>query len=140
MHRSLLFELERRRNTTPGSDDVQGTLYLNGVAVCFTLEHRQFAIPAGIYTVEYCDSPRFGRKLPLIYNDTDCHCTRGLRIHAGNSISDTKGCVLVGMKTKMVGGDPYSARLLESKAALEMLCKIIEFNPKRPIALIIYGE
>lgn len=138
MHKSLLFELERKRNCT--KDDVLGTLYLNGVAICFTLEHRQYAIPAGLYSIEYCDSPRFGRKLPLIYNDTDCQATRGLRIHAGNSISDTKGCVLVGLNTKTVGSNPYSARLLESKTALDMLCKIIELNPKRPIALVIYGE
>ena len=34
----------------------------------------------------------------------------------------------------------HTARLLESKLAVETLCKIIELNPKRPIALIIYEE
>lgn len=140
MHNSLLFELERKRNYTPQNNDVCGTLYLNGVAICFTLECREYAIPAGLYTIEYCDSPRFGRKLPLVYNDTDCHASRGLRIHAGNSISDTKGCILVGMNTKTVGSNPFSHRLLESKAAVDSLCKIIELNPKRPIALLIYEE
>ena len=139
MYNSLLFELERKRRYT-NSDDVEGTLYVNGVAICFTLENKQFMIPEGLYSVVYCDSPKFGRKLPLIYDHDKCPPTRGLRIHAGNSISDTQGCVLVGMKTKTVGSNPYSARLLESKAALETLCKIIELNPKRPIALIICEE
>ncbi len=140
MHDSLFLELERNRNYDRENDDVLGTLYINGVAVCYTLEHRQYAIPTGLYTVEYCDSPKFGRKLPIIYNGTDCLPSRGLRIHAGNSIADTRGCVLVGLNTKTVGNNPYSTRLLESKAALDMLCKIIELNKTRPMALQIYRE
>ncbi len=140
MHNSLLFELKRKRNYNRDADDIDGTLYLNGVAICYTLEHRQYAIPEGLFSIQYCDSPRFGRKLPLIYNDTDCHATRGLRIHAGNSISDTKGCVLVGLDTRVVGSNPYSTRLLKSKDALDMICRIIELNAERTMALIVSGE
>lgn len=139
MERTLLFCLERKRRFTDG-DDIEGMLYVNGVALCYTLENKKYMIPEGLFSIQYCDSPRFGRKLPLIYNDTDCHATRGLRIHAGNSISDTKGCVLVGMNTKTVGSNPYSIRLLESKSALEMLCKIIELNLSAKMALVIHGE
>lgn len=139
MERAILFSLERKRRFTDG-DDIEGMLYVNGVAICYTLENKKYMIPEGLFSIQYCDSPRFGRKLPLIYNDTDCHATRGLRIHAGNSISDTKGCVLVGMNTKTVGSNPYSIRLLESKSALEMLCKIIELNLSAKMALVIHGE
>lgn len=139
MEKPLLFSLERKHLYTKG-DDIKGILYVNGVALCYTLENKKYMIPQGLYTIDYCDSPRFGRKLPLIHNDTDCHATRGLRIHAGNSISDTQGCVLIGMNTKTVGCNPYSVRLLESKSALEMLCKIIELNQASKMALVIHGE
>ena len=140
MHNSLLFELVRERQITTERNDIKGTLYLNGVAICFTLEHRTYAIPTGLYTVEYSNSPKFGRHLPLICDDAYCPESRGIRIHAGNSIEDTKGCILVGLNTKTVGNNPYSTRLLESKSALDMICRIIELNPKRSMALIIYGE
>lgn len=139
MHRGIVFELERCPKHLRDGDSVTGTLYMNGVAICRTLENAKYEIPTGLYTVEYCDSPKFGRKLPLIYNDTECHPARGLRIHAGNSISDTQGCILVGRECKWTG--EHNARLLESKAALESLCKIIELNLKqRPLTLIIYGD
>ena len=137
MERALLFSLERKRRFTEGHD-IEGLLYVNGVALCYTLEHKLWMIPQGVYTIEYCDSPKFGRKLPLIYNDSNCKPSRGLRIHAGNSISDTQGCILVGRDFKWIGD--HTARLLESKVAVETLCKIIELNPKRPMALIIYEE
>ena len=139
MERALLFSLERKRRFTEGHD-IEGILYVNGVALCYTLEHKLWMIPQGVYSVAYCDSPKFGRKLPLIYNDSDYKASRGLRIHAGNSISDTKGCILVGMNTKTVGSNPYSIRLLESKSALEMLCKIVELNLASKMVLVIHEE
>lgn len=138
MSKGILFELKRERRYTDGVD-ITGTLYINGVAVCYTLENSKYAIQAGLYRVEYCDSPKFGRKLPLIYNDLPGSLARGLRIHAGNTVSDTQGCILVGREHKWVGSSsPHSARLLESKAALDSLCRIIEMNPKRTMALVIY--
>lgn len=139
MERTMLFSLERKHRFTEGHD-IEGMLYVNGVALCYTLEHKLWMIPQGVYTIAYNESPKFGRKLPLIYNDSDCKPSRGLRIHAGNSISDTKGCVLIGMNTKTVGSNPYSIRLLESRSALEMLCKIIELNLASKMALVIHGE
>ena len=138
MHNSILFELKRCPKHLCDGDSITGVLYMNGVAICRTLENAKYAITTGLYTIEYCDSPRFGRKLPLIYNATDCLPTRGLRIHAGNSISDTQGCILIGRDFKWIGD--HTARLLESKVAVETLCKIIELNPKRPIALLICEE
>lgn len=140
MYKGILFELKRERRYING-EDIVGTLYINGVAVCYTLENSRYAISAGLYRVEYSDSPKFGRRLPIIYNDLPGSLSRGIRIHAGNTSSDTHGCILVGREQKSVGsGSPYSARLLESKAALDTLCRIIEMNPKRPIALLIFEE
>ena len=138
MHNYIFFELKRCPKHLRDGDAVTGVLYMNGVAICRTLENAKYAISEGLFSIQYCYSPGFGRKLPLIYNDTDCHATRGLRIHAGNSISDTQGCILVGRDFKWIGD--RNARLLESKVAVETLCKIIELNPKRPIALFIREE
>ena len=139
MDRSILFELERKRRCTE-CDSIKGILYVNGVALCYTLENEKYMIPDGLYKIKYCDSPKFGRKLPLIYNDSDCKPSRDLRIHAGNSISDLQSCILVGMNMKTVGHIPFSLRLLESKAALEMLCEIIEINIYSKMVLVIHGE
>lgn len=138
MHNCILFELKRTPQHLRDGDAITGVLYMNGVAICRTLENAKYAIPVGLFAIDYCYSQKFGRKLPLINNDTDCLATRGLRIHAGNSISDTQGCILVGRDFKWIGC--HTARLLESKVAVETLCKIIELNPKRPIALLIYEE
>ena len=138
MHNCIFFELKRTPKHLCYGDAITGVLYMNGVAICRTLENARYAIPEGLFSVDYCDSPKFGRKLPLIHNDTDCRATRGLRIHAGNSISDTQGCILVGRDFKWL--NDKTIRLLESKLTVETLCKIIELNPKCPIALLICEE
>lgn len=51
------------------------------------------AIPTGRYEVTLTYSNAFKRILPLINN---VPCWDGVRIHAGNSSKDTKGCVLPG--------------------------------------------
>ena len=103
------------------SDAIMGKLYFNGGVVCFTLENRSKAVPAGLYTVEVSQSPKFKRKLPLIWN-ANVPANRGIRIHVGNTVKDSSGCVLVGMKRKVHSLD---CRLEESATAetmVTMLC------------------
>lgn len=76
---------------------IMGQLYLNGALVCLTLENKRTAIPCGFYKLENSISPKFGRELPLIYNDTDVKASRGIRIHCGNDSGSSAGCVLVCM-------------------------------------------
>lgn len=61
----MLSLIRYRQNET----SIFGNLYLNGAFVCFTLENKREAIPGGIYKVENSQSPKFGRELPLLYND-----------------------------------------------------------------------
>jgi len=85
------------------SNDVctTGDLYLDGRWLCYTLEDvvrekkikGQTAIPAGIYKVTVNWSGRFNRPLPLLL---DVPQFSGVRIHAGNTASDTDGCILIG--------------------------------------------
>ena len=99
---------------------ILGRLFLWGVVIAYTLENASKAIPAGLYNVENSKSPKFKRELPLIYGDKVA-ASRGIRIHVGNSVKDSSGCVLVGMGRK---GD----ELTESKPAetmVAMLCRNI---------------
>ena len=91
------------------NDAVLGSLYVGGVKVSETLENKANLIPCGEYNLNVSKSPKFGRMLPLVYNDK-VSMRRGIRIHVGNSVKDTSGCILVGFGRN---GD----RLINSKNA-----------------------
>ena len=104
-------------------DSILGKLYFNGGIVCYTLENAAKAIPCGMYMVQNSKSPKFKRELPLIWN-SNVPAKRGIRIHVGNSVSSSSGCVLVGMgrDVHLLGG----SKLKESASAeamVTMLCR-----------------
>lgn len=90
-------------------DAVLGSLYVGGFRVCETLENKAKVIPCGEYNLNVSKSQRFCRMLPLVYND-EVPMRRGIRIHVGNSVKDTSGCILVGFGRN---GD----RLVNSRSA-----------------------
>ena len=103
---------------TRTDEAILGSLYLNGAFVCYTLENADKAIPCGMYTVQNSKSPKFKRELPLLHN-AQVPASRGIRIHVGNTVASSSGCVLVGMGRN---GD----RLTESTPAetmVTMLCR-----------------
>jgi len=89
------------REPTLPNGATHGSLYIDGHWQCWTLEDairdikipQQTAIPAGRYRVTRTPSTRFKRVLPLLL---DVPGFQGIRIHAGNTIADTEGCILVG--------------------------------------------
>jgi len=93
---------------------------------CWTLEdpvrpdgvkiHGETAIPAGTYVVELTQSPRFKRVLPLLLNVANFV---GVRIHTGNSVEDTHGCLLVGM-------DKLAATIGRSRIAFDALFDLMQ--------------
>jgi hypothetical protein len=99
-----------------------GTLSINGVFECFTLEdrvrpvkiHGATAIPAGIYEVAITFSDRFQKPLPLLLNVPNF---AGIRIHPGNTAADTEGCILVGTTERkdFIGNSRVAFRALFAK-------------------------
>ncbi len=81
---------------TRTDEAILGSLYLNGAFVCYTLENSAKAIPCGMYAVQNSKSPKFKRELPLLHN-AQVPASRGIRIHVGNTVASSSGCVLVGM-------------------------------------------
>jgi hypothetical protein len=102
---------------------VLGSLYLNGAFICYTLENAAKAIPCGMYTVQNSKSPKFKRELPLIYNST-VKASRGIRIHVGNTVASSSGCILVGMGR---GTDKYSVtESTNAELMVTMLCRNVD--------------
>lgn len=78
------------------------------------------AIPTGKYKIVVSYSPRFKKMLPLLLNVPGY---AGIRIHPGNTETDTEGCLLPGLKkNKMVVNSRSTYSKLE-KLILEALKK-----------------
>lgn len=96
-----------------------GKLYIDGQYFCDTLEDTvrekkiagKTAIPEGTYQVIVNRSPKFKRDLPLLL---DVPNFEGIRIHRGNTVKDTSGCILVGenkVKGKVINSTKYETLL-----------------------------
>ncbi len=89
-------------------------------------QHGVSCIPEGEYKVVIDYSNRFQKWLPHVLNVPD---RDGIRIHTGNTVKDTEGCILVGTASfdSLIGGSsrPAFKRLFELlKAAKEATLKI----------------
>lgn len=100
-----------------GTDYTIGQLFVDGEYFCDTLEDvvreskikHETAIPSGTYKVELTFSAKFKKILPILINVPNFE---GIRIHAGNSKSDTSGCILVG-ENKVKGKVINSLKTME---------------------------
>lgn len=118
------------------SNYTEGKLYINGAYFCDTLEdtdrgldqsmsefeinrrkiYGQTCIPSGEYKVILNMSPRFKKILPRIL---DVKGFEGILMHAGNTVQDSSGCILLG--TKSVDGV-----LINSRKAVNALIEKIK--------------
>lgn len=100
-----------------GTDYTIGQLFIDGEYFCDTLEDvvrdskikHETAIPAGTYKIELTFSAKFKKILPILLNVPNFE---GIRIHAGNTKSDTSGCILVG-ENKVKGKVINSLKTIE---------------------------
>ena len=82
---------------------------------------KPFAIPEGRYPIVITFSPTFKKWLPLLVN---VPMFSGIRIHAGNTVKDTQGCILVG-ENREVG------KVLNSRKHVKIVKeKIVEAKDK----------
>jgi hypothetical protein len=65
-----------------------------GNFICNTLENAEKKIPEGTYKIYLTLSPKLDRITPELFEVPD---RSDIRIHAGNSVADTEGCILVGI-------------------------------------------
>lgn len=112
-----------------------GKLYIDDVYFCDTIEdtvrdinkngkfdngekkvHSKTAIPYGTYEIKWTYSPRFKKYTPQLMNVPSFE---GIRIHAGNTSSDTEGCLILG-ENKQVG------KVLNSRATINKFYPIIK--------------
>ena len=131
------------RNKPKGSA-ITGRLSVdNGQLTLATLEPWQYAIPAGCYRLRLTYSPTFHELLPLLdgvlgYARQPHNGIRrtGIRIHAGNTIADSRGCILVGeadIDYKAMGRSGDEARLLSSrKALMELRDYLLNYQTQNP--------
>ena len=98
---------------------VVGSLFCDGKKICDTLELAGI-VPLGWYKLQLTYSPKFRRVLPLL---AFVPGHTAIRIHAGNTLADTKGCILVGS----LGAD--TSRLFRSREAEKQLMNILTDIP-----------
>lgn len=93
-----------------------GALFVDGRAICLTLEEpwrdnqpNVSCIPVGTYKARMTYSPKFGRVLPELPGVPG---RSAIRIHTGNTLADTEGCILLGMDR-----DVDAPRIIASRTA-----------------------
>lgn len=126
-----------------------GNLFVDGVFFCNILEDKVIdlnkngtfdcgefkikghtAIPYGTYEIDITYSPKFKRELPILLNVPHFE---GIRIHRGNTISDTNGCLLTGENKeigKVLNSTKYEVELIK------LLKQAISKNEKITIKII----
>ena len=95
---------------------VFGVLIGDGIGTFFTLENPNNLLTTDVYDVVMDYSPKFKSDRPHIWN-VMIAATRGFRIHEGNTVEDSQGCILVGNQCDLV-----SKKILDSKKALTQIC------------------
>lgn len=121
-------ELKLIRETFTDKSTI-GSLYVNGIFFCYTLEDKdrklesggvkeyaKTAIPRGKYKVINSFSNRFKKYMPELVNVPQF---AGIRIHSGNTADHSEGCILVG-STKAVDF------IGNSKVTFDKLMKVIQ--------------
>lgn len=106
----------------PRTTRTLGALHVDGKFFCYTLEDRlrpdgekvdgETAIPPGVYRVVLVNSARFGPDTPSLENVPGF---THIRIHAGNTEADTRGCILVADSIKVTAWTLENSRVARDR-------------------------
>ncbi len=88
---------------TYGSAQTDGQLLIDGNSFCTTIEPAmkgnpwcsKGCIPEGWYKITVTHSPRFKRLMPILHMVPGF---KGIRIHAGMRVENSRGCICVGLR------------------------------------------
>jgi len=115
-----------------GDDGTFGVWKIDGKAFCVTLEESQKAvlfdsrIPAGVYLCKRVKSPLVERLTHGRWKETfelqDVPGRTDIRVHAGNTILDTLGCILQG---QYFGKLRFNRAVLNSGATFDTWMEIM---------------
>jgi hypothetical protein len=104
---------------------ILGELQMHGRTLCYTLEDPDnnnlvgnSCIPEGTYICV----PHNGTRYKNVWRLESVPGRTAILIHQGNTLNDTRGCILVGRRAGTLRGLPA---VLESRAALEDLRKTL---------------
>lgn len=102
-------------------DATVGRMVLDGSLECYTLEPPVTGVPhpciaAGRYRLDLRPSARFHR--PMLHLE-DRYGRSGILIHAGNTASDTHGCILLGESLSDPSAEGSGCRLVHSALACQ---------------------
>ncbi len=114
-----------------------GVLFINNAFHAFTLEDAiraekiagRTCIPPGRYAVRLSWSPKFQRILPEVL---DVPNFTGIRLHPGNTVADTDGCILVGLQRTAL--TVLNSR--QAHAALQTMLTTAQ-DMREPVTLVI---
>jgi hypothetical protein len=125
----------------PNEQGTPGDLIINREVFCHTLEDKvrygeikiqgETAIPGGCYKIENNYSNHFKKILPLVVNVPGF---TGIRLHGGNTINDTEGCILCGMEIRGLN------KIGNCKIAIDNIIKFLERDEENYIHIYPAGE
>jgi Family of unknown function (DUF5675) len=128
MHGAMTMPMQSQLNVflkryESGNQGTFGKIIVNGIVIAATCEdpwngnqHGISCIPEGIYQC----APHSGARFKNVWEVEDVPSRDAILIHAGNTIKDTRGCVLVGARrgVGLLNGLPF---ITDSEKTLNML-------------------
>ena len=116
----------------------RGALFTGGKTL-YTLERpwvlnaaNVSCIPEGVYTAVFLKQSASG-KYRNVYHVLNVIGRSGILMHNGNIVSHTRGCILIGSRPGLLGGE---AAVLNSRSALK---EFVEYVEEKPFELHIIG-
>lgn len=109
---------------------ILGTLLVDGVRECVTMERTAVAIPAGLFQMEITYSPHFGKPMPLIDGVPN---RTNIRLHPANWPTQLEGCIAVGLSTD---GDDLDNSVAAFNPLFEKILAAIKAGEKTSIQIL----